>query len=255
MRGIRNPDVLMRVFFVLLTLFYAFGISGKAQSPKNNKSNLAGLHYLFRPATGPEKKVPLLIMLHGYGSNEGDLFSLTRGIDPRFLVIALRAPLKINQTGYAWFNINFNESPPAFDEKQAENSMKQIIEFVKEVQKIYPIDSKQIFLLGFSQGASLSLSLCLQNPGLFKGAAVLSGREMKSFTKKYKPASELKSLHFFVSHGTEDKIISIAEGRNINAILKHFKIMHQYQEYPMAHTISEPTFRDLLTWLQKQLKP
>ena len=52
---------------------------------------------------------PLLVMLHGYGSNEADLFSFASLIPSDYHVVSLQAPLSLG-VGYAWFPIHFEEN-------------------------------------------------------------------------------------------------------------------------------------------------
>jgi len=50
---------------------------------------------------------PLLLLLHGVGSNEYDLFGLAPYLDKRFLIISVRAPYTLGPDSFAWFEINF----------------------------------------------------------------------------------------------------------------------------------------------------
>lgn len=60
------------------------------------------LAYRFQPPrhAGPGK-APVLVMLHGIGSHEGDLLQLAPYLDPRLAVISLRAPLPWGAGGFA----------------------------------------------------------------------------------------------------------------------------------------------------------
>src|SRR6185436_18854088 len=73
---------------------------------------------------------PLLLLLHGIGSNEQDLFSMEPYLDPRFFVVSARAPLEIMAGGYAWFNIEFTaEGSIIPDLDQAESSRSLLVRF------------------------------------------------------------------------------------------------------------------------------
>ena len=75
------------------------------------------------------KKIPLLILLHGYGSDENDLFSFAKELPKELCIISLRAPIKIIPYGYAWYNINFDENKNKWnDTKQAKKSMNVILD-------------------------------------------------------------------------------------------------------------------------------
>ncbi|MCV5004496.1 hypothetical protein OFM39_33090, partial [Escherichia coli] len=72
----------MKRFFLFFLLVFTF-LFCEAQ-----KINTA-LVYSVHPAAATEKKPPVLIFLHGYGSNEADLFELANGFDPRFITFSL----------------------------------------------------------------------------------------------------------------------------------------------------------------------
>ena len=78
-----------------------------------------------------QKKAPLLILLHGYGSNENDLFSFADELPKELCVIALRAPHDIQPNGYAWYAINFDANQNKWNHVgQAKKSMDIIINCV-----------------------------------------------------------------------------------------------------------------------------
>ena len=70
---------------------------------------MAVLDYIVRqPRNSTQDNPPLLLLLHGYGSNENDLFSFANHLHPSLLVVSLRAPYALPMMGYAWYSINFD---------------------------------------------------------------------------------------------------------------------------------------------------
>ena len=65
------------------------------------------LEYLVRQPKTKAENPPLIILLHGYGSNEEDLFSFAEELPDSMLVISVRAPLSIGFGSYAWYTIHF----------------------------------------------------------------------------------------------------------------------------------------------------
>lgn len=61
----------------------------------------SSLYYLERPALIKQKQPPLLILLHGYGSNEQDLFSLASQLPDSFTIVSVRAPQNLGKNSYA----------------------------------------------------------------------------------------------------------------------------------------------------------
>ena len=76
---------------------------------------MTNLHYISRPSTLKEN-APLLIMCHGYGSDENDLFSFASELPQELHIISLRAPFAMQPYGNAWYAINFDaEKGQCFD--------------------------------------------------------------------------------------------------------------------------------------------
>ena len=112
------------------------------------------LDYLIREPKIKSDKNPLLLLLHGYGSNEADLFSFASELPEEYYVISARAPYDLQYGSYAWFAINFDADQNRFsDNEQAKSSRDLIAKFIDELIANYPIDEKDVTLLGFSQGA------------------------------------------------------------------------------------------------------
>src|SRR5680860_430544 len=87
---------------------------------------------------------PLLLILHGYGSHEGDLFSLAPHLPLEPVIAALRAPLAAGQ-GWAWFPLNDPGNP---DSEGVEAATAGVLEWLDAL----PVQPASVGLLGFSQG-------------------------------------------------------------------------------------------------------
>ena len=134
------------------------------------------LEHLIRPSSLETGKPPVLFMFHGYGSNEEDLFSFAPELQPEFCVISVRAPYPMETFGNAWYAINFDaENGKWSDDEQAKTSIAKIVHFIDESCEAYGLDSKNITLLGFSQGTILSYAVGLSYPEKIKNVVALSG--------------------------------------------------------------------------------
>ena len=67
------------------------------------------LQFLHQKPEENNPNSPVLFLFHGYGSNEEDLFSFARYLPKEYHIIALRAPIFLEQEGYAWYTITFDE--------------------------------------------------------------------------------------------------------------------------------------------------
>ena len=99
---------------------------------------------------------PLLLMIHGYGSNEQDLFSFSRAIPEKFTIISIRCYIEIQYNVYAWYNISLDyNGNKSYDTDKAIESRNNIFKTIEICKNKYNIDPNNITLLGFSQGSML----------------------------------------------------------------------------------------------------
>jgi phospholipase/carboxylesterase len=210
-------------------------------------------HIVRQPAVPSQGRPPLLILLHGVGSNEQDLMGLAPALDGRFLIVSARAPISLSQGAYAWFHIQFTPNGIVIQPEEAEASRIQLLKFVDEVVEEYQADPDKVFLMGFSQGSIMSLAASLTNPKKFAGVVAMSGRLLPEIEPKIAPAEELRGLPLIVVHGTADEVLQISYGRAIRERLATLPVELEYHEYPMAHHVSPESLSDITTWLNTRL--
>ena len=134
------------------------------------------LEYIVRKPAKETENPPLLILLHGYGSNEQDLFSFAEELPDELLIVSAQAPYEMGYGGYAWYAINFDNVNGKFsDLKQAKESIDKISVFIDEIKIKYNTNPDKTFLLGFSQGSILSYSLSFFYPNKVNNVIALSG--------------------------------------------------------------------------------
>ena len=134
------------------------------------------LHHLVREPKIKLEKNPLLLLLHGYGSNEEDLFSFANELPEHYFVISVRAPYDMMYGSYAWYAINFDADENKFsDINQAQNSRDLIANFIDELLVNYAIDKDNVTLVGFSQGCILSYAVGVSYPKKVQRIVAMSG--------------------------------------------------------------------------------
>lgn len=210
------------------------------------------LYYLIQEPEVVLESNPVLILLHGFGSNEEDLFSFASELPKNYYIISVRAPKSLAPYGYAWFDIQFDAfGNKITNDEEAWQSKNLVIDFIKEIVNKYPIDKKNVNLIGFSQGAILSYAVALTQPKLVNKVVALSGYFKKDLIKDYLPQEEYKHLKFFISHGTVDQVISIEDARKIAPIMTDLGITHTYKEYPVGHGVAPENFYDFRKFIEE----
>ncbi|TAK66361.1 MAG: hypothetical protein EPO24_01530 [Bacteroidetes bacterium] len=209
------------------------------------------LHHIVQmPGAPAGEKHPTLIMLHGRGADEQDLFGLADYLDDRFLVISARAPFPFSYGGgFTWYDIlEVGKPEPAMFQE----SYTRLCQFFDDVKKNYPVDATKIFLLGFSMGTMMSYALSLTRPKEIAGVIANSGYIPEGTDLQFR-WNELGTTSFFVAHGIHDPVIPVAMGRRARMLLEQPNAHLVYKEYPMAHQISEQSLSDMAHWLTERL--
>lgn len=183
-------------------------------------------------------------MLHGRGADEHDLFGIKKYFDPRLTVYSLRAPYEFDWGGYTWFQL-FDDG--TVDEESFLKSKNEILSFMSTIQ------TKQLFLLGFSMGAIMSYAIALTQPKLCKGILALSGFAPLQLEKEYR-LNDLDTLSIFISHGTNDPVIPITSARKTKELLDKSNALITYKEYPFGHQIGEQCLIDMIAWFKSALR-
>jgi len=206
------------------------------------------LHYLLKKPAHTTATQKAIILLHGVGSNEQDLFSLAGQLPEDYYVISARGPLTLGHGRYAWYNVDFATGKPVFDVNQERSSRDKITTFISQVKKKYQLD--EIYIGGFSQGAIMSYSIGLTQPSEVKGIISLGGRILEEIKTAVAPGAALTQLKVFVAHGTQDGTLPVHYARDAQKYLEALHVQLSYHEYNMGHQINTAVLEDLNTWLR-----
>lgn len=194
---------------------------------------------------------PLLVLLHGYGSNEEDLFSFSNYLPDHFLIVSFQAPISLQPYGYAWYAINFEAEQGRWsDPKEGISARDLILNAIENLNTSYRFDSNNIHLLGFSQGGVLSYALALSYPGLFKSATILSGYIFSEIMDI--KSSGYDKLHIYASHGTQDQVVPFEWGKQSTKLLDKIGVHYQFESFEAGHTVTSENFYSFLSWLNNR---
>ncbi len=211
------------------------------------------LHHITRKSTLTEN-APLLIMMHGYGSDENDLFSFANELPEELFIISVKAPYPMHPYGNAWYAINFDAEKGKWnDNEQAKTSLDLIAAFIDEAVNLYPVNKNNVSLLGFSQGSILSYALALTYPEKVKNIVALSGYINHDILPKNIALKDYSGLDFYCSHGSVDQVIPVDWARQTSPFLNSLNIKNVYSEFPVGHGVAPQNFHDFKTWLSSRI--
>ena len=183
---------------------------------------------------------PLLVLLHGYGSHEGDLFSLAPMLPLSPVIASLRAP-HAQGAGYSWFPI---EGESRIDD--ANESVDAVLSWLET------LSFTSVGLIGFSQGGAVALQLLRRAPGTFSYAAVLSGFALND-AQPGDASLAASPPPVFWGRGTADQVIHPALISITQAWLPTHSVLTERIYEGLPHSISAPELADLSAFVREQL--
>jgi phospholipase/carboxylesterase len=199
------------------------------------------------------RRPPLLVLLHGIGADEHDLFPLAGALDPRLTVVSLRAPHAYSG-GRAWFDIAFRRDGSVVpDVAQAQASLADLRRWIAAAPGRHGTDPARTYLLGFSQGAMMALGVLLAEPERLAGVVALSGRHPGGLFAAEAPREAVARVPLLVAHGTWDDVLPVENGRLTRDTFAPLSQDFTYREFPVGHGIDDAELALVVAWLTERL--
>lgn len=189
---------------------------------------------------------PLLVLLHGYGADERDLFALVPHLPAEFAVAAVRAPLTppFPAPGYSWYPI---EGLDGRDPRHVTDAASRLLAWVDAVAAEEPVG-----LLGFSQGAAVALQAMRLAPERFAFAVNLSGYATPGRLDGDSALAERRPPVFW-GRGTRDDVIPpFLVEHTVSWLPEHAELSGRVYT-GLTHSVSEQELADVRIFLEKQL--
>lgn len=205
----------------------------------------------WRKAQGADaKRPPLLVLLHGRGADEDDLFALAPAIDSHIAVAAVRAPLPTDEGGYTWSE---SRMPGRYIGESLRASLAWLQAWLDSLANGRP-EPQDVYLLGFSAGMAMASALALDQPARYAGAVLLSGT-LPFDTDLPVTKDRLSGVPVFYGHGSFDRVIPAdLVSRSTNYLRESSGAQLEEHSYPIAHEISDAEIRDIDAWLARSIK-
>ena len=208
------------------------------------------LDHEVRPAAG--EPAGALVLMHGRGTNERDLFPLLDVFDPKRRLIGLApgGPLSLPPGGRHWYELGALGHPPRESFLPTYERLTQWLDAIPEAHGV-PIE--RTILGGFSQGAVMSYALSFgPDRPVPAGTLALSGflPDVEGFPLDLE---NRQGYPVAIAHGTLDQVIPVQFGQAARDRLVAAGADVTYRESPVPHTLDPrelPTFTD---WVRARI--
>lgn len=235
---------------LLFTIIACVGDSGNRRVRVHPSKMDFILEHKIRVPQQAIQNPPMLLLLHGLRSNEDDLIRMGTELDKRLLVVSARAPFADGNMRYKWYDYeNKGAAKPIVSAPQMESSRLKLLRFIDQLSLAYNLDTTQIFIGGFSQGAMMAYNVALTTPEKIKGLAAFSGNIPEQAKSNIANKNSLSKLSAFVSHGRRDPVLPFQQVLNDKKFLESMGIRTTFREYDMMHTMNRSNIIDFTTWI------
>jgi len=207
----------------------------------------AGLaHRVLQPeGNGP---FPTAVLIHGRAGNEDVMWVFARTIPDNWLVVAPRAIKTDPDGGYSWHPRQPDIWPSL---SQFDEAVTAVSHFIQALPGLYQADPKQIYLMGFSQGAATAYATAIRQPGLVQGIAGLVGF-VPVESEAALDTAPLKDLPIFMAVSKNDERIPYERAQQGAQVLRTAAAQLDYHEYDTGHKLNAQGMRDLTQWWQQR---
>jgi len=207
------------------------------------------IEHLERPAEGEPEG--LLVLFHGRGADERDLYPLLDLLDPerRLLGVTPRGPLSLPPGGAHWYAVREIGYPdpatflPTYELAHA---------WVDGLWAATGLGPERTVLGGFSQGAVMTYALGLGS-GRQRPAALIALSGFMPTVPGFELDLEPPLPPAAIGHGTFDNVISVEWGRRARGQLEAAGAEVLYREYPLPHAVDPRFLAELAPWLRAAL--
>ena len=202
-----------------------------------------------RPAAGEPDGA--LVLFHGRGADERDLFPLLDALDPerRLVGATPRGPLSLPPGGAHWYALGGIPTP---EPTTFRSSFRAAAEWLEEFLSEHELGYERLVLGGFSQGGVMSYSLGLGS-GRPRPAALTVFSSFLPVVEGFELDLSPPLPPIAIGHGTLDQVIEVEWGRQARERLENAGAEVLYRETPMFHQIDPGFVRDVSVWLEQEL--
>lgn len=197
----------------------------------------------FEPATRFE--APPLLLLHGTGGDENDLFPLGRAVSQGSALLSVRG--QVLEHGMPRFFRRLAEG--VFDEEDVVRRAHELADFVEGARKQYRIAAP--IALGYSNGANIAAAMLLLRPTVLAGG--LLARAMVPLSRP--PEADLSGKPVLILSGLRDPIIPPENGETLATMLRNAGADVDRRVVPVGHELSQADLLLASQWMAARVAP
>ncbi len=197
---------------------------------------------IFEQGTPLMKASYALILLHGRGASALDILGLGKLFaDDRFYIVAPEAP------HFTWYPQSFM-AEDSLNEPALSVSVAFIQKVIDDIAKHIPKD--HIYIMGFSQGACLSLEVSSRSAEKYGGIAAFSGGLIGKTLNKDKYSGNFKKTKVFIGDSENDPFIPLQRCVQSKVLMEKMNAEVTLKAYPgTSHTITQ----EEINWVKKNI--
>jgi phospholipase/carboxylesterase len=198
-----------------------------------------------RPAAGEPEGA--MVLLHGRGADENDLFPFFDILDPerRLVGVTPGGPLFLPPGGRHWYivpRVGYPEPRTFLD------SYQRLDEFLGAIPGAFGVPPQRTIIGGFSQGTVMSYALGLGR-GRQSPAGIIAMSGFIPTVEGWDADVDRPGLPVWISHGRQDPVISVQFAREARDLLTSAGLDVSYHESDVGHQVDQQTVAQLPGWV------
>ena len=204
---------------------------------------LGFIHRFAPPSNGSSRT---LLLLHGTGGDENDLFALGSALDPDAALLSPRG--KVLENGMPRFFRRLSEG--VFDEEDIKIRAAELAQFAADAAREYGLDAGGLVAAGFSNGANIAASLLLLHPNVLQAAILF--HPMAPLVPETAP--DLDGVHVLIAAGRRDALIPPPETERLANLLRDANAETDVFWQDGGHALTQDEADHAKRWLSRLAK-
>ena len=217
---------------------------------KGHWEEASGLRYVQLDPDDDAPGLPIIVSIHGRGADATDLAGLAPEVGEGYRWILPQGPRSVplgpGYSGWAWYDLGDGR------EDTVVSSRDILLQFVHDTLQRLEVDYDRALIMGFSQGAVMSLHVGLTSPTPFAGIAAMSGYLPAAETLK-PVLPERRDRSVLMIHGTLDETLDVELGRSARKVLEEAGVQPEYHEFDMGHQITPDSLEVVREYVRRRL--